>query len=690
MRLFLVFFSLILSCCSPRKSPLEGESNKELLVLGNRLKMLIESNHLNKPNLNQLSSDKFFNKFLEQVDPGKELLTKEDVSSLRGYSESFLEQMLLGNLVLVRKTEEIIISRYKLMAEVVVSFLEKKIEYKKNTYIETSSKKREYVSNVKDLKSFWENQLLLDFFSKKLNSEFQEKGTKKTQENFTEEELRKKITDIWTKYIQRQLKKLENKEEISAITAKFYNAIIEIDPHTNYLPPIATKDFSQSMRGEFEGIGAVLSEKNNYVYIEEVLPGGPAFKSKKITKGDKILTIISEDNVKTDAFGLDIHDTIALIKGKKGSKVTIVFEKLSGEVFTTVLVRDIIPIEDSLVKTTLIKTSSGEEIAYIVIPKFYRDLDHLNGKNCSDDLKKDLQRIASKKLKGIILDVRNNLGGSLEDAMKISQFFLGKVPTVQVKDFKGIVSSPSPQVQEGPLYKGPLLVLTNYLTASAPEILSAALQDYKRAIIVGGQETHGKGTVQTFVELSNRLFSFGSKDSNLGALKVTVQKFYRVNGSTTQMNGVIPDIKLPDIFTAEEMGERFYPNAIGSSTISSLNYKTWDLTNNISSLQKKSTERVSKNTTFKTIDEIITWYKEQKKSTKKLLSYEVIKKNYLERKKFSLEDQDEKQEISSFMKSLSFQEITPSKKEKPTFDKLQKDAYLEEALYILDDYVKLL
>lgn len=690
MRLFLIFFSLILSCCSPKKSVLEGSSSKELLILGNRLKTLVESNHLSKPDLNKLSSQEFFNKFLDQVDPGKELLTKEDIAFLKKYSSNFLEQMLIGNLLLVRKTEEIIMNRYKLMAEVVVNFLSKEIDYAKNAYIETNSKKREYASNVKELQKLWENQLLLDFFSKKLNSESQEKNNKKNKENLTEEALRKKITDIWSKYIQRQLKKIESTEEISVVASKFYNSIIEIDPHTNYLPPIATKDFSQSMRGEFEGIGALLSEKNNYVYIEEVLPGGPAFKSKKISKGDKILTIISEDNVKTDAFGLDIHDTISLIKGKKGSKVTIIFEKLTGEVFTTVLTRDIIPIEDSLVKTTLIKTSSGEEIAYIVIPKFYRDLDQLNGKNCSDDLKKDLQRISSRKLKGIILDVRNNLGGSLEDAMRISQFFLGKVPTVQVKDFKGVVSSPSPQTQEGPLYKGPLVVLTNYLTASAPEILAAALQDYKRAIIVGGQETHGKGTVQTFVELSNRLFSFGPKNSNLGALKVTIQKFYRVNGATTQMDGVIPDIKLPDIFTAEEMGERFYPNAIGSSTIPSLSYKTWNLTQDIDTLQKKSQERALKNTTFNTINEIIDWYKEQKKSTKRLLNYEVIKKNYLERKKFSLEEQEEHQVITPFMKSLSFQEITPSKKEKHTFDKLQKDAYLEEAIYILDDYVKFL
>ncbi len=700
-----LFFALTLlnSCCTPKKNTEqefltteEKNERNQLLLLGNTLKTTLESTHLMRPKLKNLKPAEFFDRYLEKIDANKTLLTEKDLGQLKEIGKDFLDQLLMGNLKLVALTKSILEQRYNQMSAFVENFLNNPIQEENSFKFEIDSKKRSYPRSQKELEELWKGQLLMDYYSKKFDLEEEQKKNKIVDKTSLEKKVIERMKITWNKYIERQRKKLSPKKtgEITGLMSKFYNAILEYDPHTNYLPPQDNENFAQSMRGEFEGIGAMLQEKNNYIYVEEIVPGGPAAKNGKLMKGDKILKIKQTDGTEVDAFALSIFEAVEVIKGKKGTKVQLTLQRANGEIYSVTLTRDILQIEDSLVRSSVLE-KSGEKIGYIILPKFYRDLSSFSGKNCSDDLKADLLRLKQEGIKGLILDVRNNTGGSLEDAMKISQFFVGKKPVVQIQDHKGEVIVPRPQVQEGPFYDGPMIVLTNYLSASASEILAAALQDYSRALIVGGPETHGKGTVQSFLDLSDRLLKmfFGENHPARGAVKITTQKFYRVSGETTQFNGVIPDIILPDIFMIEEFGERFSKNAVPPSRIKSLSYTSFNQISNKKELQAQSAIRVKDQKNFKRIQEILTWYKDQKKNTLRTLSYNQYKKEILERKKFSFEQEEEKDEVIDFLKELKIKFVTPFKqKDKKTLledeKKIRRDAYLEEALYLMKELTK--
>src|SRR5512135_2941876 len=397
---------------------------------------------------------------------------------------------------------------------------------------------------------------------------------------------------------------------------RFFNSITKtFDPHTEYTPTASKEDFDIGMRGTLEGIGATLKEEDGYIKITSVVPGSPAAKQGSLHAEDIILKVGEKDKEPVDITFMSIREAIKLIRGKKGTEVKLSVKKPDGSQLVVSIIRDVIKLEDSFVKGASLKDEkSGRTFGYIKIPSFYRDFEKTKnggtGRNVTDDVIRELNKLDAEKISGLVVDLRNNGGGALTDAVKIAELFIKTGPVVQVKSSDGKISVLSDD-ETSHSYSGPVVILVNKFSASASEILAGALQDYGRAIIIGGEHTHGKGTVQSMIDLNNFFAYHGretgaemKKDESLGALKLTTQKFYRITGKSTQYRGVTPDIILPDQFQGLKTGEQFLDYALPWDTIQPVPYSKWKrYQTDLQALRARSAGRVNANQEFIDIDE---------------------------------------------------------------------------------------
>ena len=373
-----------------------------------------------------------------------------------------------------------------------------------------------------------------------------------------------------------------------------------MDPHTTFFPPIEKRSFDEQMSGRFYGIGASLKNDEGAIRIALLVAGLPAWKSQQIAVGDQIIKVAQGDAEPTDLAGYETEEAVKLIRGKKGTEVRLTIKKADGSIKVVSMIRDEVVLDETYAKSAII-TEGGKKIGYIFLPEFYADWERPNGPKCAQDVAKEILKLKQQNIDGIIMDLRNNGGGSLYDVVQMVGFFIPDGPIVQVKDRDG-----NPSVlrdrDKSVLYDGPLTVMVNEFSASASEIFAAAIQDYGRGVVIGSTSTYGKGTVQRNIGLeSSSLLT--DDNGELGTIKLTLQKFYRINGGSTQLKGVTPNIILPDQYESLKYREKDNPNSLPWDEIQKAFYTIVQSDFDMDNIKQKSMARVYANPTFSAIKE---------------------------------------------------------------------------------------
>ncbi len=567
-----------------------------------------------------------FHLYIKQLDYQKRFLLKKDVEQLRAFAPYIDDTLANGRITLpdtgydifnekidlVQKATEAMLANntVKIAAGAGGLFVGSFDVRKKESY-ETDPEKTDFAENMVELKERWRQLLKAQVISQFLDLEEEQTkpkdknkvGKKKSEEELWQEALTK-VSKRNKTFFQRL-----HQETLQDHYDRFFNCVARaFDPHTNYIPPAGKEQFDISMRGSLEGIGALLREDDGFIKVIRIIPGSASAKQGTLKAEDIILQVAQEGEEPVDITDMRLRDAVRLIRGPKGKAVSLTVKKIDGGSQIIKIIRDVVQIEETFVKSTIIESAGGRKTGYIYIPTFYRDFEGIRngskGRNSTDDTLKELVQLKKENVDGIVLDLRDDGGGALVDAVDIAGLFIKSGPIVQVKNSFGDKKILS-DTDEKEYYSGPLVVLVNKFSASASEIVAAALQDYRRAVIVGGKHTHGKGTVQTIIDLNENIpLLHMSKYDDLGALKVMIQKFYRVNGSSTQYKGVEPDIFLPNLFEHIKSGERYLDYSLPWDSIEPVKFTPWtEKPLDLEVLRRLSRERVEKDEGMQTITE---------------------------------------------------------------------------------------
>lgn len=680
------------------------------MVLGNILKGALENMHLANKSIDDTLSKEAFKLYLERIDYGKQFLTEGDVKALSKYEKLMDNELMTGQLTILDATGKIMDQRLPQVEAWIAEILAKPFDYEVKEKLETDAEKRKFVRDEKELKALWNKILKYDVMGRlvdlkeerdqdpvkkaeedKKNKKKRKKSAadgedlKKLDDKALEAKARAKTLESWKKIITR-IKSERRNDKLD----KFYNALTRVyDPHTNYLIPDEKEDFDIDMSGKLEGIGAILREDGSYIKVEKIVPGSASWKTKELDAEDTILKVAQGSDEPVEVVDMPLRDAVKLIRGPKGSEVRLTIKKTNGLIKTVPIIRDVVEMEDSYVKGSVIELEgTGTKVGYINVPKFYRDFNDRAGRNCTDDTRKELQKLKKMDVAGLILDLRNNGGGALEDARMISGLFIEKGPIVQVKSSTGSVEVLADQDTTVEFDK-PMIVLLNHFSASASEIVGAALQDYGRALIVGGEFTHGKGTVQLVVDLDNYVAPMAKAYSPLGALKITIQKFFRVNGSSTQYKGVASDVVLPDPYGHLDTGEQSLKHSIPWGKVNPVPFKAWKASYDKKKIAANSKARVAKNPRFKRVMDSIAWYDQRRKDTVKSLSYTDYMKERAEIKQKTEEWEKEDENKSILVKATDEVKEKAQQEKFDDFAKgLRNDPVIEESVLILKDMLK--
>lgn len=568
------------------------------------ISQILTRGHFEPKAMDDNFSKNVFSLYLKESDGGKRFYTQADVNQLKPYEFLLDDQTQAGSFecfdLSVKLMENALTKTQGWYQEI----LSKPLDFSKNEQLQADGDKLKWAKDDAELRNRWEQWMKYEVLTRVTDEQEKQnkpefKGEKK---DFTtlEKEQREKVLDVYDKWFKR-LQKLDHNRRLEI----YLNSITNyFDPHTGYYSPREKENFDIQMSGKLEGIGARLQSDGEKTTVTEIVPGGPAWKEGALQAKDVILKVAQgdDDTESVDVMGWEIDDVVSKIRGKKDSKVTLTVQKQDGSEKIITITRDVVIMEEGFAKSLIINESSQsqDKIGYIYLPKFYADFE--SGRtNCAQDVAAEVEKLKKESVKGIILDLRNNGGGSLRDVVTMSGLFIEEGPIVQVKS-RGrateILRDNDSRVQ----WAGPLIVMVNGFSASASEILAAAMQDYNRAIIVGSTSTYGKGTVQRFFDLDNAASDPSVKP--LGEMKMTIQKFYRVTGKTTQLDGVKPDVVLPDFYNLLENGERDNDYPLASSTIESVNFKqdVYQISD-VKKLRSNSDARVKSNETFKMVTE---------------------------------------------------------------------------------------
>lgn len=551
--------------------------------------------------------------YLKDIDNSKRLFTQDDINLLKPYEMQLDDQANAGTFEFFNLSLQLFDKALPKTQAWYQEILSKPMDFSKNELLETEGDKLQWAKDDTELRSRWEKWLKFEVLSRIVEEEQKQekadfKGEKKTTAQL-EEDMRKKVLDTYEKR-QKQILKMDRTRRLEV----YLNAITNVfDPHTGYFSPREKENFDIQMSGKLEGIGARLQSDGEKTTVTEIVPGGPAWKEGTLQPKDVILKVAqgTTDAESVDVMGWEIDDVVSKIRGPKGSKVTLSVRKADGMEKTITITRDVVIMEEGFAKSLMLNSGDPQDkVGYIYLPKFYADFTPQGVTSCAADVAKEVEKLKKEGAKGIILDLRNNGGGSLRDVVQMSGLFIENGPIVQVKSrtkTPEIMSDNDPRVQWG----GPLVVMVNSFSASASEILAAAMQDYGRAVIVGSSGTYGKGTVQRFVDLDNATGDDSVKP--LGEMKLTIQKFYRITGKTTQLDGVTPDIVLPDFYNFIDLGERENDYPLASTTIDAVPFKQNAYRiNNLDKLKSDSEARVKSDDTFKKVSDNAVRLRKQK------------------------------------------------------------------------------
>ncbi len=641
---------------------------------------ILSNYHYRKVPVNDSLSEKIYEEYIKNLDPNKAYFLASDLKDFDQYKFKIDDDLAHGDLNSAFAIYNTYQKRVKERFSFVKSILESKQDFTIDETYAPNRDKSPWATDENSLNDYWRKDLKRQVLDEKIN-------TKKADTTIIRE-LKDRFKRS-EKYLTRA-----KAEDVFQI---FMNAYTEsIDPHTSYMIPKTASEFNKDMSQSFEGIGATLRLEGDYVTIMDLVPGGPAFRSKLISPKDRIIAVAQgEDGPFTDIIGWFTDDAVKLIRGAKGTVVRLKILKGSVAVGTPAveirLVREKIKIEEQTAKKEVLTLKNGDQstkIGLITIPMFYRDFEGARSKeqdfkSTSADVKKFLNEFKKEGgVDAVIIDLRNNGGGSLLEAIDLTGLFISKGPVVQRKSSEGRISTESDNNPEI-VYEGPLAIMINRFSASASEIFAAAIQDYKRGIIIG-EQSYGKGTVQSVVDLTRYL----GENEPAGSLKITLEKFYRINGSSTQHKGVSPDFALPSAFTAEEYGESAQKSALPWDMIATSNFQPINAVN--STIQSKLLSNFQ--VRLKTNNELL----KLKADTEKFKKYKeknLVSLQFDKRKKELEELKKQPDETESIVQAMGGGTIPadPTKQEKDKKeDKHAKDVYLKETQQIVLDWLNLL
>ncbi len=587
-------FLLFTPCCESAKNiqTIDRERNQ---LIGYLLDKELPAIHFSHKKMDQSLSMAAFDLYLKQLDYQKRFLLSSDVTVLRSFAPHIADNLENGTNILPETGYNIMKERIGQVEKMVDRIMATGFNVQRDDIFETDPKKIDYVHDLKGLQDRWRNILKFQVIYNYLDLvDDQKKAKEKVLDDALWEQAKEKVAKINKDFFLRL-----HQDTLQDHYDRFFNAIaMAFDPHTNYLPPSQREELDIQLSGNLEGIGALLREENGFIKVVSIIPGSPAAKQGRLQAEDTLLQVAEKGADPVDITYMRLSDAVKLIRGPKGTEVRLTVKKPDGTIVVIPIIRDVVQIEDTFVKDMVIDAPDGGKIGYILIPSFYRDFEPTQTdeetRNATDDTRNAIKELERAKPEGIILDLRNDGGGSLADAVDIAGLFIKSGPVVQVKDSSGKIKDLDDD-DDTIEYSGPLVVLVNQFSASASEIVAAALQDYKRAIIVGGEHTYGKGTVQTIIDMDKAIQPSISKEiGDIGALKVTIQKFYRITGGSTQYKGVVPDIVLPSLFRHLKSGEKYLDDSLPWDQIGPAKYTTFGgKPLDLKMIRQKSLQRVA-------------------------------------------------------------------------------------------------
>jgi len=672
----------------------DEESQKAKLLL-NAIFKTVDATHYTGVALNDEYSERVYNLFLKKLDYQKRFFTQEDLADFERYKHKIDDLIKNESFDFFEMVNNRLNDRIAASKEIYQSILAQPFDYTDGGVFETNPEKRDFAIDENDRPNKWEKVLEYAVVSRmatkiKEQEEALEKGDTEVEQKDKETlevEAREKVLKNYDSWFSR-LEKVENIDRLGS----YFNAMVQAyDPHSSYFLPKKKEDFDIRISGKLEGIGATLQEKDGYITVTKIVPGSPSYLQGELEATDKILKVGQGDEEPVDVVDMRLDEAVRLIRGKKGTVVRLSVKKKDGSQKVIPITRDIVVLEETFAKSALLEKEENN-YGYIYLPRFYADFKNKkNGRHCSDDIRKELIKLKKENIEGLVFDLRSNGGGSLSDVVKMAGLFIEEGPIVQVKEKNERIKSHS-DTDKSVVYNGPLVVLVDNFSASASEILAAALQDYDRAIIVGSNATYGKGTVQRFYDLDRAVV--GQSDMKpLGSVKVTTQKFYRINGGTTQLKGVTPDVILPDEFSyIEKVGEKELDYVMGWDEIPASKYSEWDELPDSRKVAKWSKSRLKKDEVFKQIDENAERIGNFEDDTDFSLDLDVYLNELCEREEQAAKIKDLAQPISgldvmpieSDWASIEGDSLKVELTEKWHED-LQKDVYINEAISILND-----
>ncbi len=572
---------------------------------------MLSNAHYSPQSINDAFSKKIFKKYLSDLDPDKNIYLQSDLDALRKYETSIDEEIKGAPVEFFLTAGKTFNTRMEEAAAIYNDILSKPFNFTVNEDVELDGDKLNFAANEAERRDRWRKKLkylTLERYTDLLDTREKNKG----KEGFvvkSDEELEKDARDRVKRLMDRTFDRFRHKFGDDDKFNVFVNAITTtMDPHSEFFPPVDKRYFDEEMSGRFFGIGASLQYDEGNIKVSSVLTGSPAWKSGEIQPGDIIVKVAQDDQEPVDLTGYIVTDAVKIIRGKKGTRVTLTLKKQDGALKTVSLIRDEIVQDETFARSAIVKNGTSR-IGYIYLPEFYADFDHPNGNRSYIDVAKEVTKLKEEKVDGIVIDLRNNGGGSLYDVVQMAGLFIEEGPIVQVKD-RDSKASVLKDKDRNVLYTGPLAVMVNEFSASASEIFAAAIQDYNRGVIIGSTSTYGKGTVQRNIGLDSES-GFSMSNSDLGTVKLTLQKFYRINGGSTQLKGVYSDIVLPDNLEYLKVREKDDPDALPWDEISKATYTYWNPGYSLKTIQQLSQQRLENDNTFQLIRENTEWLSKQ-------------------------------------------------------------------------------
>ncbi|HLL43736.1 MAG TPA: carboxy terminal-processing peptidase, partial [Segetibacter sp.] len=558
---------------------------------------IIEQNHFKPKPINDNFSAQIFQKFLAAVDPDKNIFLQSDINSLKKFEKSIDDEIHGSSIQFVPAVDSIYNKRMKEVMSMYKEMLSKPFDFTSDEEIIIDGSKLDFPASEAQRKDLWRKKLkflTLERYSDLVDQRDKLKVRKDTvvvvkSDADLEIEAREKVVKSMTKNFDRLKLKFNDDDRFNL----FINTITSyMDPHSDYFPPLEKRSFDEQMSGKFYGIGASLKEEDGNIKVASLLTGSPAWKSEQIQVGDVVAKVGQGKEEPVELTGLAVEDAVKIIRGNKGTEVRLSLKKQDGSLKVVSIIRDEIVQDEVYVRSAVI--NGKEKIGYIYLPDFYADYEKPDGHRCAQDVAKEVEKLKAEGVDGIVMDLRSNGGGYLPEVVEMVGLFIPEGPIVQVKDREG-----RPTVlkdnDRSVLYTGPLAVMINEFSASASEIFAAAIQDYGRGVIIGSSSSYGKGTVQRSIPFGRPLDLFTGR-TEFGAIKLTLQKFYRVNGGSTQLKGVTPDIVLPDEYEYLKFREKDNDNAMPYDEIEKTRYSKWPIEYDINAIKAKSEQRIKNNT----------------------------------------------------------------------------------------------